>query len=281
LRDRLVRKGHDEATIEQTLDRCAEIGALNDRVLAATRARRFRDSGHAAFSTQQRLRRQGFADADTVAAIDEVYADFDEEAEARRLLAARPSTTASRSRAYGFLARRGFSPQVAGRLATELAGEAERTRAPTDGAELERQVRRRYPTAGSNTGARRRAAAFNSSLILHPPTPPRRRRIEDFIPPKSPCRSHGSVVSLRRHDFALPCSSSRLPHAPAFLPDPAHLHAPRSAVRFRRRADPPLQWTVALRLGGRSSLVARRAGRDFWRIPLRENPEERIPRNHA
>ncbi len=168
LRDRLVRKGHDERTIEQTLDRCAEIGALNDRVLAATRARRFRDGGHAAFSTQQRLRRQGFADADAASAIDEVYADFDEEAEARRLLAARPSTTASRSRAYGFLARRGFSPQVAGRLATELAGEAERTRAPTDGAELERQVRRRYPTAGSDTGARRRAHAW---LMRHGASP--------------------------------------------------------------------------------------------------------------
>jgi regulatory protein len=160
LRDRLARKGHDDATIQRTLDRCEELGALNDRVLAATRARRFRDAGQAPFSTQQRLRKQGFGDADISAAIEEVYADFDEEAEARRLLEARPSTATSRSRAYGFLARRGFSPQLAGRLASEVAGEAEKTKPPADVDELERQVRRRYPTAATDAGARRRAHAW-------------------------------------------------------------------------------------------------------------------------
>jgi regulatory protein len=160
LRDRLKRKGYDEAAIERTLDRCVELGALNDRVLAATRARRFRDAGHAAFSTQQRLRRQGFADDDLAAAIAEVYAEFDEEAEARRLLAARPSTASSRSRAYGFLARRGFSPQIAGRLATEVAGTTAQQQSPVDVDELERQVRRRYPTAATDAGARRRAHAW-------------------------------------------------------------------------------------------------------------------------
>ncbi|MGI9187138.1 MAG: hypothetical protein ACR2J9_06410, partial [Gaiellales bacterium] len=135
-------------------------GALNDRVLAATRARRFRDAGQAAFSTQQRLRKQSFTDADIAAAIEEIYADFDEETEARRLLAARPSAAASRSRAYGFLARRGFGPQLAGRLASEVAGAAEQTKPPVDAAELERQVRRRYPTAGTDAGARRRAHAW-------------------------------------------------------------------------------------------------------------------------
>lgn len=164
LRDRLARKGHDDAVVERTLDRCAELGALNDRVLAATRARRFREGGRAAFSTQQRLRAQGFAEDDIAAAIAEVYADFDEEAEARRLLAARPSSAATRSRAYGFLARRGFSPQVAGRVAAEAAGAAERTQAPVDAAELERQVRRRYPDAGTDAGARRRAHAW---LLRH------------------------------------------------------------------------------------------------------------------
>ncbi len=160
MRDRLKRKGIDEAVAERTLDRCEELGALNDRVLAATRARRFRDAGHAAFSTQQRLRKQGFADVDLAAAIAEVYADFDEEAEARRLLEARASTASSRSRAYGFLARRGFSPQIAGRLATEVAGATEKERAPADPVELERQVRRRYPSAGADAGARRRAHAW-------------------------------------------------------------------------------------------------------------------------
>jgi regulatory protein len=168
LRDRLARKGHDDATILRTLDRCEELGALNDRVLAATRARRFRDAGQAPFSTQQRLRTQGFADADIASAVEEAYADFDEEAEARRLLTARPSAAVSRSRAYGFLARRGFSPQLAGRLATEIAGEAEKTKPPVDASELERQVRRRYPTAGSDAGARRRAHAW---LMRHGATP--------------------------------------------------------------------------------------------------------------
>ncbi len=168
LRDRLVRKGFPETVIGPTLERCAEIGALNDRALAATRGRRLAESGHAAYSTRQRLRRQGFADADIAEAIDEIYADFDEEAEARRLLEARPSTAASRTRAYGYLARRGFSAQIAGRLATEFAGEAERTRAPADPDDLERQVRRRYPTAGTDAGARRRAHAW---LTRHGATP--------------------------------------------------------------------------------------------------------------
>ncbi len=174
MRDRLKRKGFDEAVAERTLDRCEELGALNDSVLAATRARRFRDAGQAPFSTQQRLRRQGFADADISAAVEEAYVDFDDEAEARRLLEARPSTASSRSRAYGFLARRGFSPQLAGRLASEVAGEAEKTKPPADMDELERQVRRRYPTAASDAGARRRAHAW---LMRHGATAAQIREI--------------------------------------------------------------------------------------------------------
>jgi len=178
MRDRLKRKGFEEAVAERTLDRCTELGALNDRVLAATRARRFRDAGQAPFSTQQRLRKQGFADADITSAVEEAYVDFDEEAEARRLLTARPSAAASRSRAYGFLARRGFSPQLAGRLATEVAGEVEKTKPQADEHELERQVRRRYPTAATDAGARRRAHAW---LQRHGATSAQIRTILDAL----------------------------------------------------------------------------------------------------
>ncbi|MGI9117327.1 MAG: hypothetical protein ACR2JV_06800, partial [Gaiellales bacterium] len=44
------------------------------------------------------------------------------------------------------------------------AGATERERPPADPAELERQVRRRYPDAASDQGARRRAHAW---LVRH------------------------------------------------------------------------------------------------------------------
>ncbi len=161
LRDRLARKGYPEATIEQTLDRCEQRGAINDQLLAATRAERFRDAGHAAASTRQRLRKQGFVDAEITTALTEAYTDFDEEAVARRILSTRPSIAVNRRRAYAFLARRGFGLQVAGRVAAEFstADSAGVARA-IDPVELERQVRRRYPKAGSDAGDNRRAYAY-------------------------------------------------------------------------------------------------------------------------
>lgn len=159
LRDRLTRRGYGDAVIAATIAACARMGALDDRGLAATRARRFRDGGYAAYATRQRLRRQGFADADLDAALAEAYAGYDAEAEARRVLAARPSSAATRSRAYGLLARRGFPADVARRVAAEAADDAP-ARREVDVAELERQVRRRYPAAASDAGARRRAHAW-------------------------------------------------------------------------------------------------------------------------
>ena len=158
LADRMARRKYPEPVIATTLEACARMGALDDRGLATTRARRFRDGGYAAYATRQRLRRQGFADADLDAALADAYAGFDEEAEARRLLAARPSSAATRSRAYAFLARRGYGADVARRVANDVA---DAPRAKTlDLAELARQVRRRYPDATTDAGARRRAHAF-------------------------------------------------------------------------------------------------------------------------
>ena len=173
LRDRLARKGHPEPVIAATIAACIRMGALDDRNLATTRARRFRDGGYAAYATRQRLRRQGFADADLDAALAEAYAGYDAEAEARRVLAARPSSAATRSRAYGLLARRGFPADVARRVAAEAAADAPRERA-VDVADLERQVRRRYPNATSDAAQRRRAHAW---LQRHGATSEQTRRL--------------------------------------------------------------------------------------------------------
>ncbi len=159
LADRMRRKGIDEPVIAAALSRLVEMGALDDRALAATRARRLRDGGYAPYVARQRLDRQGFAKPDVAAALDTAYADFDPDAAARTLLAARPSSAATRSRAYAFLARRGFGPDVARRVASELAGD-DAGRREVDVVELERQVRRRYPAAGTDAGAARRAQAF-------------------------------------------------------------------------------------------------------------------------
>lgn len=159
LADRMRRRRIEEPVIEATVAACRRMGALDDRGLATTRARRFRDGGYAAYATRQRLRRQGFADADLDVALADAYAGFDEEAEARRLLAARPSSAATRSRAYGFLARRGFGADVARRVAADVAADAPAAK-PLDTGDLERQVRRRYPDAATDAGARRRAEAW-------------------------------------------------------------------------------------------------------------------------
>ncbi len=180
LGERLARQGFPEATVTLTLERLAALGVLDDYALALTRSRRLAEAGYAQGSARQRLRRQGFGDADIARAIEEAYVEFEPAAVARRVLSARPSIAANHRRAYAFLARRGFDPKVAGQIAAELAPPAaspsrrtgqsaatgasdartRRTPTPFDPAELERQVRRRYPTAGSDVSAARRAHAY-------------------------------------------------------------------------------------------------------------------------
>lgn len=159
LADRMRRKGIAEPVIAAALARLVEMGALDDLALATTRARRLREGGYAPYVARQRLERQGFAKPDVAAAVDTAYADFDADAAARALLTSRPSSAATRSRAYAFLARRGFGPDVARRVAADVVA-ATPTMRDLDVDELARQVRRRYPTAGGDAGARRRADAW-------------------------------------------------------------------------------------------------------------------------
>ena len=161
--ERLTRKGYALSVITQTLDRCDALGILNDDALARGRARRLMEAGQAPYSARQRLRKQGFAPEVVEAALAEAYAAFDAEKVARRLLESRPSTTKTRQRAYAFLARRGFGPDVIGRVTADLVPAAVKTataRGTLDVAALEQQVRRRYPTIGSDAGAGRRAYAY-------------------------------------------------------------------------------------------------------------------------
>ncbi len=162
--ERLTRKGYAPSVIAQTLERCDALGILNDDALARGRARRLMEEGQAPYSARQRLRKQGFAPEVVEGALDEAYATFDAEAVARRLLESRPSTRKTRQRAYAFLARRGFGPDVISRVTAELAPAATKAAAAARGAldvaALEKQVRRRYPTAGSDAGAGRRAYAY-------------------------------------------------------------------------------------------------------------------------
>ena len=162
--ERLTRKGYAPSVITQTLERCDALGILNDDALARGRARRLMEEGQAPYSARQRLRKQGFAPEVVEGALDEAYATFDAEAVARRLLESRPSTRKTRQRAYAFLARRGFGPDVISRVTAELAPAATKAAAAARGAldvaALEKQVRRRYPTAGSDAGAGRRAYAY-------------------------------------------------------------------------------------------------------------------------
>lgn len=179
--ERLRRKGYEPSVITETLERCDALGILNDDALARGRARRLMEDGQAPYSARQRLRKQGFEPDAVELALAEAYANFDAEAVARRLLESRPSTTKTRQRAYAFLARRGFGPDVIGRVTAEFAPavtKAATARGAIDVVALERQVRRRYPTAASDAGAGRRAYTY---CVRHGATSAQIRAVLDSL----------------------------------------------------------------------------------------------------
>ena len=115
VRRQLQRKGFDQSTIQQVIDRLLEWGYLNDEEFARSwvaERERFRPRGRIAL--RQELRNKGVSDE----IIDRVLADVDPEASARAALAPRLRQwrhlewRAFRQKATAYLARRGFSYDI-------------------------------------------------------------------------------------------------------------------------------------------------------------------------
>ena len=126
LRSRLARKGFDAPTIDQVLDRLAEAGLQSDERFAATftlEAQRSR--GLSTNAVQGQLRRRGIDRQLAAEAATETPED--EEARARDLADRRAARMTGLSpevrarRLLGYLARRGYPPELCRRLAAEAA----------------------------------------------------------------------------------------------------------------------------------------------------------------
>jgi regulatory protein len=111
LRDRLRRKGADDATIAEVLTRLTQQRFLDDAALAEQYvASRSRQKGPRALRLE--LRRKGVAEAEVEAALSSL-------SEEAQLTAARALLTkyawrfkGDRAKAYAFLLRRGFLPEI-------------------------------------------------------------------------------------------------------------------------------------------------------------------------
>jgi regulatory protein len=129
LRSRLARKGFDALTIDQALDRLAEAGLQSDERFAATfTLEAHRNRGLSTNAVQGQLRRRGIDRQ--LAAEAATEAPEDEEARARDLAERRAARMTGLSpevrarRLLGYLARRGYPPELCRRLAAEAAHSA-------------------------------------------------------------------------------------------------------------------------------------------------------------
>lgn len=114
---RLRRRGHTQEAIKQALDRCQELGYLDDRAFARARAQGLlqrRPSGRIAVLRD--LRRQGVPSTMGEQVVDEIYAEAGGErqvlADALQRWLARhgaPADWRAARRAADHLSRRGFS----------------------------------------------------------------------------------------------------------------------------------------------------------------------------
>jgi len=129
VRERLLRRGYDEEQVEGVLSRLTELGLLDDRAFARAWVENrqvFRPRGRPALAAE--LRKKGLS-PEIIAEVLEASPPEDEAA----LALARRRAPALRGlerptflrRLHAFLARRGFSPEVVRRVASQVWEEQE------------------------------------------------------------------------------------------------------------------------------------------------------------
>jgi len=118
LRRYLKQRGYLPAAIDAALSRLRSWNYLDDEAFARAWAlARAQNRGHGPRRIDQELRSKGVGQALARAAVREAFAEVDESAEAKRLLARRFAAPAlkdprNRAKAAAFLQRRGYSSKV-------------------------------------------------------------------------------------------------------------------------------------------------------------------------
>lgn len=117
LRDRLARKGTAPADVDRVITRLAELGLIDDAKVAKLLVRSKRRK-KGIFALRQALRRKGI-EGETARKALEPVTDAAQRAAAARILERHAwrfedRDPKARARAFAFLARRGFPPDVAG-----------------------------------------------------------------------------------------------------------------------------------------------------------------------
>jgi regulatory protein len=127
LRERLLRYGYAEETIEVVVHRLQELGYLDDaefaRLKAHEKARRY---GPRRVSAE--LKKSGVEETLAQEVVEEEFAGRSEVGEARSAAARRYNergSDAEARRVYGFLVRRGYSAEVSAKVAREYLGSPE------------------------------------------------------------------------------------------------------------------------------------------------------------
>lgn len=177
LTDRLRAKQHEQHAIDYALERLRQLSLLDDEMVARQRAEILRDRGRGRRFTEQVIARLGVERELSRSVLDEVYLDVDIDAMIVKTLGRsvnldEPIDTRTRNRLQARLVRAGHSHEDISRVfgraphATDSSSPADthsagRDRsAPVDTERIEREVARRFPSAGADYGERRRAMGW-------------------------------------------------------------------------------------------------------------------------
>ncbi|MGA6926455.1 MAG: regulatory protein RecX [Desulfosarcina sp.] len=125
---KLRQKGFDRAAVDGALQRCLELGYLNDARTAMTLARHLAESGYGPLRIRHALGQKGVADATINMALAACGDEKTQLASARRMLEKKAVQLAReadpwrrRQKAYRFLAGRGFPLAVIKQAVAEFA----------------------------------------------------------------------------------------------------------------------------------------------------------------
>lgn len=157
LGQRLRQRGAGDEDVSFCLNRCAELGLLDDREAGIDMARSLRARGLARSMARGRLRAAGLGDEDITAALESEY-DASDAQIARDAAATRPSETDA-ARLTAWLRRRGHSPRDCDAALREMGLEISSARTPRPAPDIElitSQLQARYADL-SDAATRRRA----------------------------------------------------------------------------------------------------------------------------
>lgn len=170
LSERLARKGYSEDAVARAIERCRQLGLIDDRAVLVGRAESLRARGAGRRRAQSELQRLGAEREVLEEVLEEVYPpDSDAELAAASLARkVRPEALADeagRRRALSWMVRQGHRLEDARAALEQLRPEpapaaqefARPERPCIDEDALLGQLRRRYPDAAASAGARQRA----------------------------------------------------------------------------------------------------------------------------